>query len=122
MSYRKRQVSAEVEKANKRRDGLRSIDENIDLGNGLTDAAYKAEVDGVNGLTEQYNTLLSRLAGTRTGLSEAEKNLAGWSKRMLNGVGSKYGYDSVEYEKAGGTRTSARKRPSKKKDTSKSEK
>jgi hypothetical protein len=30
---------------------------------------------------------------------------------MLNGVGSKYGYDSIEYENAGGKRKSERKRP-----------
>lgn len=122
MSFRKRQVSAEVEKANKRRDGLRSIDENIDLGSGLTDTAYKAEIDEVNKLTEQYNTMLSDLAGLRTKLKKAEKNLAEWSKRMLSGVGSKYGYDSIEYEKAGGTRTSARKRPSRKNGNGNSEK
>jgi hypothetical protein len=34
---------------------------------------------------------------------------------MLAGVGSKYGKDSNEYEKAGGTRTSERKPPLRKK-------
>jgi hypothetical protein len=116
MSFRKRQLSAVVVKANKRRDGLRSIDENIDLGNGLTGTAYKAETDKVIGLTEQYNTQLSQLDGIRAELEKAEKNLAEWSKRILSGVGSKYGYDSTEYEKAGGTRRSARKRHSKSND------
>ena len=34
------------------------------------------------------------------------------SERMLAGVGVKFGYDSAEYGKAGGTRKGARKRRS----------
>lgn len=114
MAYKKRQVSSVVVKANKRRDGLQSIDKNVDLGSGLTDLAYKAAIDGVIGLTEQYNTMLSQLDGHLTLLKQEEKKLAEMSKRVLSGVGTKYGFDSIEYEKAGGVRKSDHKRRSKK--------
>jgi hypothetical protein len=110
MSYRKRTVSVEVEKANKRLDGIRSIETNIDLGNGITDAAYTNEIGKVTTLTEKYNTLLSDVDGTLTALELAEKDLGDYSQRILNAVGTRYGYDSIEYEKAGGTRKSEKKR------------
>lgn len=113
MAYRKRKISPEVAKADKRRDGIRSIETDIDLGNGLTEAAYNTAIDNVINRTQEYNTQLSVLDGMLTGLEKAEKELGALSVRMLNGVGSKYGYDSVEYEKAGGTRKSDRRRPTK---------
>lgn len=111
MSYRKRQISPEVAKANQRRDGIRSIEKDIDLGNGLTEAAYSELINLVEKQTEAYNTQLSVLDGMLTHLEQSEKELAAFSKRMLNAVGTKFGYNSVEYEKAGGTRDSERKRP-----------
>jgi hypothetical protein len=39
-----------------------------------------------------------------------EKTLDNFSTTMLSGVGVKYGKDSAEYGKAGGTRTSDRKK------------
>ena len=44
----------------------------------------------------------------------AEKAIRDLSERMLAGVASKYGKDSSEYEMAGGTRKSERKRPTRK--------
>jgi hypothetical protein len=114
MSYRKRTVSTEVAKANKRLDGIRSIEPNIDLGNGITDPAYAAEIAKVTSLTEKYNTLLSEVDGTLTALEQAERELADYSQRILNAVGTKFGYNSIEYEKAGGTRKSEKRRTSRK--------
>lgn len=111
MAFKKRNESPAVEKANKRIDGLKSIGPDTDLGNGLTVSAYAAEIEKVTSLTKTYNTLLSDVDGVLTQLKAAEDSLAEFSKRMLNGVGAKYGYDSIEYEKAGGKRASERKRP-----------
>ncbi|MDF3057635.1 MAG: hypothetical protein K0R17_1850 [Rariglobus sp.] len=44
-------------------------------------------------------------------LESAEKTLDDLSSRMLAGVGVKYGKNSDEYEKAGGTRPDERKSP-----------
>jgi hypothetical protein len=45
-------------------------------------------------------------------LDRFEKELADFSDTMLKAVGVKYGFDSIEYEKAGGTRKSDKKRSS----------
>ena len=42
---------------------------------------------------------------------EKEKTMKDICERMLEGVGSKFGHDSNEYEMAGGKRKSERKRP-----------
>lgn len=113
MAYRKRQQSPEVGKANKRIDGLVSIEPEVDLGTELTLTAYRAKITLVENLTKSHNTLLAELDTSLTLLEKAEKDLADFSERMLSGVGSKYGFDSIEYEKAGGVRKSDVKRPRK---------
>jgi hypothetical protein len=111
---KKREFSAYVNKAQKRLDGIRSISTPCELGNGVTDATYEAEIKKVLTLLEAYNTALSNLDGLSTTLDAAEKKLGIYSTAVLSSVGTKYGFDSVEYEKAGGTRQSAIKRKSKK--------
>jgi len=111
---RKRKFSAEVNKAQKRLDGIRSISTPIELGNGYTDTTYAAEIKKVTDLLQTYNTAVSNLDGLSTTLDKAEKALGNYSKAVLSQTGSKYGFDSVEYEQAGGTRRSAIKRASKK--------
>lgn len=70
----------------------------------------EAEIKKILLQQEEYNTLISTLEGKATILREALKALGKYSRIVLSEVGSKFGYDSVEYEKAGGTRTSAIKR------------
>jgi len=48
----------------------------------------------------------------RTRVKSAEKALAGTTSMMLTGVALKYGKDSSEYEMAGGTRKSERRKRS----------
>ena len=114
MAYKKRKESSEVRKARKRLDGIRSIDESADLGNGLTVEFYDGEIKKLVDKTASYNTLLSTVDGQLSELEQAEKDLGELSDRMLNAVGTKFGYDSIEYEKAGGVRKSERKRSARK--------
>jgi len=88
---------------------LESIGTNLDLGNSLTLAAYNAAIESADGLLSAYNTKLSELDGLLNQLETAETKLDELSGRMLAGVGVKFGKDSDEYEKAGGTRSSERK-------------
>ncbi len=111
MAYRKRQQSAEVDKANKRIDGLMSIVPEVELGSDLTLAAYRSKIEEVEKRTKSHNTLLTEVDTSLTLLERAERELADYSERMLSGVGSKYGFDSIEYEKAGGVRKSEIRRP-----------
>ncbi len=110
MAYKKRSTSLEQEKAQSRLDGTKQFENPINFGRGLTEADYTTQITLVDTLTKEYNSMLIKADGISTQLDQAEKDLAELSKRFLNAVGAKYGYDSVEYEKAGGVRKSDYKR------------
>jgi len=114
MAYRKRSTSIEQEKAQHRLDGMKQIDTIINYGAGLTESDYTSVITRVDTKTKEYNALLTQADGVATELEQSEKELSELSKRFLSAVGAKYGYDSVEYEKAGGVRTSDYKRSTKK--------
>ncbi len=113
MARRKRKSIA-VEHATTRAAALASIDPKLDLGNGMTLAAYNTAITAQGDAVEQYNTDLSNLDASLTNIKANEKGLDQLSTRMLKGVASKFGEDSDEYEKAGGKRTSERARPQRK--------
>ena len=111
MARRKRN-SKELDKARQRLTNLKSIAADLDLGNGLTAPAYQAEIDRQQAQLDHYNRQLSEIDALLNDLNAQEKVLAALNERMLEGVGVKYGKDSNEYEKAGGTRKSEYKKPS----------
>ncbi len=110
MAYKKKS-SSHYEKAITRLAALRSIDANMDLGNGLTIVTYEKAVTTLRDSINSYNTQLSQVDELKNKAAEAELTLKDQSERMLNGVASKYGKNSNEYEKAGGVKKSERKRP-----------
>jgi hypothetical protein len=111
---RKKRTSKTLDKAQQRAAGLSSISSTLDLGNALTLAAYNAEIAATKTSLDAYNAALSAVDATYNTLQEAEGGLAALTERMLAGVAAKYGKDSNEYEMAGGTRKSERKRPTRK--------
>ena len=111
---RKKRKSAAVEKATKRAASLTAIDPALDLGNGLTLAAFNAAIKAQSDAVENYNTNLSNLDVSLTTIKANDKALGSLSARMLKGVSSKFGEDSDQYEKAGGKRTSERAHPQRK--------
>ncbi len=108
---RRKRSSPTINASNTRASALESLDTALDLGNGLTLAAYKAAIDSTQKKLEAYNTQLSKLDGLLNELEAAEAALNELSVRMLAGVGVKFGKNSTEYEKAGGTRSDERKSP-----------
>lgn len=110
MARIKKQSSLKLELASTRAAGLESIDQALDLGNGLTLASYRAKITDTTMKLGAYNTKLSEADDAQNAFQEAEADLADTSERMLAGVAAKYGKDSTEYEMAGGTRKSDRKR------------
>lgn len=110
MAYKKKS-SNELEKARRRLSGLESIGNNVDLGNNLNYQVYHDLVEKTNSVLSFYNNLLSQADAALSDLKNKEQQLADLSERMLNGVGVKFGYDSLEYEKAGGVRKSDKKPP-----------
>jgi hypothetical protein len=103
---RAKRSSPTAEKADARASALCSINPNLDLGESLSVSAYKAKIAETRAKLNTYNTLLSDADAALSALVRAETELADLSERMLKGVASKFGRDSVEYEKAGGIRKS----------------
>ncbi len=95
--------SASIDKAQRRIANLKSIDENLDLGYGLTIENYSTAIEAILTALDSHNTLISNLDASRKNVAELEKALSSLSERMLSGVATKYGKDSIEYSKAGGS-------------------
>lgn len=108
---KKKQTSVALERAATRAAAISTIDPVLDFGNGLTLEAYRSAMVDTREKLATYNQLLSQVDAALTRLSQSEEELTGWSRRMLSGVLARYGSDSVEYKKAGGTRKSERRRP-----------
>ncbi len=95
--------SASIDKAQRRLANLKSIDENLDLGYGLTIDNYADAIESIRTALDKHNTLISNLDESRKNVTELEKALSSLSERMLSGVATKYGKDSIQYSKAGGS-------------------
>ena len=106
----KEKIACRGKRAQTRAAALTAIDPKLDLGNGLTLDSYNTAIAAHEGDVDGYNSNLSDLDAALTDIKANEKKLDQLSTRMLKGVASKFGEDSDEYEKAGGKRTSERKR------------
>ena len=111
MSRQRRAIPREVESAQQRVNGLVSIEETLDLGNGVSVAALQASIRAVMDEVNEYNTMISNADEKSNRVDALVDALNDLNSRALKGVESRYGKDSNEYEKAGGTRKSDRKRP-----------
>lgn len=108
---RLKRSSQVLEKAERRCAGLKSINVALDLGGGLTLENYLLLIDGLRSQLASYNESLSIVDRAASTVQDTEQQLRTLSERMLIAVAAKYGKDSYEYEMAGGTRKSERKRP-----------
>jgi hypothetical protein len=114
MSRQKKRSSQIVEKVQTRLAAVKSIDTNLDLGNGFSVKTYTSLLEDARIKIEKYNTVLSLVDDAYTEMSAAEKALADQTEQMLIAVAYQYGKNSNEYKMAGGTRKSDRKRPARK--------
>jgi hypothetical protein len=115
MARRKLTRIKEYDLAKTRLASLKSIDPALDLGNDMTVANYERTINNFTGLLGQYNTALSTVDDLYNQCIDSLKGITDMSERMLSGVGFKYTKNSSEYEMAGGTRKSERKKPTPKK-------
>ncbi|NJL38099.1 MAG: hypothetical protein HC899_16180 [Leptolyngbyaceae cyanobacterium SM1_4_3] len=106
---RRKRSSLTLERAERRAAGMRSIQADLDLGNGMTVEAYTTAVEAMRDTQNKYNTLLSSVDQAYNDMLAMEKDLAELSERMLSAVSVKYGRNSTEYEMAGGVRRSERR-------------
>lgn len=118
---RMKKTSKTVESARVRLAGLKSINPALDLGNDMTVANYITKIEGTDADLSKYNTTLSQADEDQNRFEASENDLKDYSERMLLAVAAKYGKNSNEYEKAGGTKKSEKKKPTKDKDKNKPE-
>lgn len=104
-----------LETARQRLSGLKSINPKPNFGTALDIDKYEQEIDAFGTQLDEYNQMVSQLDRMQNELDAAEANINDKNKRMLAATGAQYGPDSNEYEQVGGTRTSDRKRPVRKK-------
>ena len=69
----------------------------------VTIETYVSAIDAIRLALDSHNTLVSNLDESRKTVTELEKTLSSLSERMLSGVATKYGRDSIQYSKAGGS-------------------
>jgi hypothetical protein len=81
------------------------------LGDGLSVEIYAQKAELLRSQLATYNESLSFADRALNAVQDTEKEIRDLSERMLIAVAARYGKDSYEYEMAGGTRKSERKRP-----------
>ncbi|MEH1869309.1 MAG: hypothetical protein V7K69_30540 [Nostoc sp.] len=110
MAQRKRN-SMSLTKAERRIEGMQTINPQLDFSNGFSIATYNTKVIELREKLAAYNQAQTIVDKTHNALIEAERELNTYSEQMLLNVASRYGKNSDEYEMAGGTRRSDRKKP-----------
>jgi hypothetical protein len=99
-----------IAQAKVRSNNLKSISPTLDLGGGLTVAAFDALIAEGETALDDYNQTVATLDEKGNRLDALLKRISEMSARMLAGVGARHGKNSSEYEKAGGVRTEEIKR------------
>ena len=107
---RKTRNSQALEISKRRLEKLRSIDPALDLGGGMSIAAFAAAIDQLEGYQATYNQTLSDLDGQLSVIKDKEVEIRELRDRFLKLIGGKFGTNSTEYTNAGGTRKSERKK------------
>ncbi|MCC5624809.1 hypothetical protein [Nostoc sp. CHAB 5715] len=97
-------------KAETRLASIKSINSSLDVGEGLSVKDYTVKIESLRQSLEAYNTTLSNIDILLTQILENEEDLADYSEKFLRGIAYKFGNNSYEYQMAGGTRKSDRKR------------
>ncbi|RAM52369.1 MAG: hypothetical protein C6Y22_06710 [Hapalosiphonaceae cyanobacterium JJU2] len=109
MPARKRNSTA-LTKAERRIEGLQTIKPDLDFGNGFSIVTYNTIVHELREKLAAYNQARTILDKTYNALIDVERTLNDYSEHMLLNVASHYGKNSDEYEMAGGTRKSNRRK------------
>lgn len=107
---RTKRTSSILETGRQRLAGLKSITPAPDFGATLTLVSYEADITSLSDKLDSYNEKLSALDSLQNELDTAETALREKNTRILSAAEAHYGPDSSEYEQAGGTRRSDRKR------------
>ena len=72
---------------------------------------YQASIKAVTGANEEIEELRHQLSGLIDDRDDAALALSAYNTRARSAIRGIFGPDSTEYDQAGGTRTSERKKP-----------
>ena len=111
MARRKLNRVLDLEKGKSRLAGLKSIKKDLDFGDNLSVVGYETQLSLLETNLKTYNQALSTIDDLYNKCIAQIDVVKDYSERMLSGVALKYGKESSEYEMAGGTRKSERKKP-----------
>jgi hypothetical protein len=114
MPRKKLERVKDLDIAKTRLAAITSISPTLDLGNGITAVNYKTLIDKSLTSLALYNTTLSSIDELYNKCLADIDKVKDYSDRVLSGVASKYSRESNEYEMAGGTKKSERKKAVKK--------
>jgi hypothetical protein len=107
----RKRTSDIIQQADARAAALRPIEDKLDFGKSLSLAIFVAKIQVARDRVNAFNTGLAEAEAARLALDEAEAEVKDLHGRILKAVLVQFGPDSDEYAMIGGTRTSARKRP-----------
>lgn len=106
MAYSKRSTSEAFDKLSSRLEAMKTINPTFNLGNGLKLEEIDELVSGLRSHLHEYNETLSDADDLRSSIIELERKANDVSQRLLAAVLGKFGQDSYEYRRVGGTRKS----------------
>jgi exonuclease VII small subunit len=109
---RLQRTSRILEKGQLRILKLKAIDPYFSVSSDRSVVTLEQQIDELNTKLNEYNSNLAALDSAKQEIEQLEKNMGNLLDQLLQGVATKYGNDSREYEIAGGTRKSQRIRKS----------
>ncbi len=105
---RQKRSSPVLEKTEQKLIGFKSINSSLDFGD-FVSVNHLTELTGeLRNEIDQYNMMLTALDTAKGKIETLERSIRETSERLVNGVASRYGKNSREYEMAGGVRKSER--------------
>jgi hypothetical protein len=107
---RQKRTSKVLINATRRASAMSSIDEQLNLGNGLSLYEYSTLIESMRSQENAYNAALSTLDQLYHDMLETERELGDKSEHMLLGIATRYGKSSVEYGMAGGVLKNKRRK------------
>ncbi|MBS1793754.1 MAG: hypothetical protein JSS81_07865 [Acidobacteria bacterium] len=110
MPRMRKTASLAITECEQRIAGMKSIDPRLDLGNDVSAAAGEQLLTDARRALEVYNASLATSDGLLNEFRQKEREVREFNKKVLPAGGLRFGTDSSEYEKLGGTRDSERQK------------
>lgn len=110
MGRRRKHETKVMKTAKVRIAGIQAFDPAFTLGNNKDVTAYESKVNTCQDILDDYNSKLADLDELLNRFIDEENKLRSLNAEMLAGVKAIHGWDSNQYEMAGGVRRSERKK------------